>query len=269
MLQQSVRDLSQAFKNWWKGKGRVRSPRFKSRRNRQSMGVCGREFYPTDRGVRFPKIGELKLRWSRPLPSPPTSVTIVRECSGKYYASFVVEAEEAKLPWTPHEVGIDLGLESLAVTSGGEKIAPPKFLRSALRQIGRLQQSLSRKVKGSGSRQKARLLVARAQEKVAHQRLDFLHKLGTQYIRENQTVVLEDLNVAGLSRNRRLAKNIADSGWRMFKTLLEYKASRYGREVVVVSRWEPTSQRCSSCGHLDGKKPLYPLLDLLGLRRPA
>ena len=100
MLQQSVRDLSQAFKNWWKGKGRVRSPRFKSRRNRQSMGVCGREFYPTDRGVRFPKIGELKLRWSRPLPSPPTSVTIVRECSGKYYASFVVEAEEAKLPWT-------------------------------------------------------------------------------------------------------------------------------------------------------------------------
>ena len=141
------------------------------------MGVCGREFYPTDKGVRFPKVGELRLRWSRPLPSPPSSVTIVRECSGKYYASFVVEVEEAKLPWTPKEVGIDLSLASLAVGSDGEKIASPKFLRSALSKIGRLQRSLSRKAKGSSNRQKARLLMARAQEKVAHQRLDFLHKL--------------------------------------------------------------------------------------------
>ena len=256
MLQQSVRDLSQAFKNWWKGKGRVRAPRLKSRRSRQSMGVCGRELYPTDRGVRFPKIGELKLKWSRPLPSPPTSVTIVKECSGRHYASFVVEVEEAKLPWTAREVGLDLGLESLAVRSDDEEIAPPKFLRSALRKIRRLQRSLSRKMKGSGNRQKARLLVARAQEKVANQRLGFLHKLSTTYIRENQTVALEDLNVSGMLKNRRLAKSISDAGWRMFRTLLEYKAVLYGREVVVVSRWEPTSRRCSSCGHLDGKKSL-------------
>ncbi|OOV34753.1 hypothetical protein BO91_01165, partial [Candidatus Synechococcus spongiarum LMB bulk10E] len=126
------------------------------------MGVCGREFYPTDKGIRFPKLGELRLRWSRPLPSPPSSVTIVRECSGKYYASFVVEVEEAKLPWTLREVGLDLGLESLAVTSGGGKIASPKFLRSALRTIRRLQRNLSQKAKGSSNRQKARLLVARA-----------------------------------------------------------------------------------------------------------
>ncbi|MCY4359103.1 MAG: RNA-guided endonuclease TnpB family protein [Cyanobacteria bacterium MAG APA_bin_95] len=220
MLQQSVRDLSQAFKNW------------------------------------FPKIGELKLKWSRPLPSPPTSVTIVKECSGRYYARFVVEVEEIKLPWTAREVGLDLGLESLAVTSGGEEIAPPKFLRSALRKIRRLQRSLSRKMKGSGNRQKARLLVARAQEKMAHQRLDLFHKLSTTYIRENQTVALEDLNVSGMLKNRRLAKNISDAGWRMFRTLLEYKASRYSREVKVISGWEPTSRRCSSCGHLDGKKSL-------------
>ena len=220
------------------------------------MGVCGREFYPTDRGVRFPKIGELKLKWSRPLPSPPTSVTIVKECSDRYYASFVVEVEEAKLPWTPKEVGIDLSLASLAVGSDDEKIAPPKFLRSALRTIRRLQRNLSQKAKGSSNRQKARLLVARAQEKVANQRLDLLHKLSTKYIRENQTVALENLNVSGMLKNRRLAKSISDSGWRMFKTLLEYKASRYGREVVVVCRWEPTSKRCASCRHLDGKKSL-------------
>ncbi|KKZ12498.1 MAG: transposase, partial [Candidatus Synechococcus spongiarum 15L] len=106
------------------------------------------------------------------------------------------------------------------------------------------------------NRQKARLLVARAQEKVANQRLDLLHKLSTKYIRENQTVALENLNVSGMLKNRRLAKSISDSGWRMFKTLLEYKASRYGREVVVVCRWEPTSKRCASCRHLDGKKSL-------------
>ena len=256
VLQQSVRDLSQAFRNWWQGKGRVRAPNFKKRGNRQSIRACGKEFYPTETGVRFPKIGVLRLRWSRPLPSEPSSVTIIKECSGKYYASFVVEVEEEKLPPTPKEVGIDLGLASLAVTSDGEKFAPPRFLRSALRKIGRLQRSLSRKVKGSRNRSKARLLLANAQEKVGAKRLDFLHKLSTQLIRENQMVVLEDLNVSGMLKNRHLAKSISDAGWRMFRTLLEYKAERYGREVRVISRWEPTSQRCSACGHQDGKKSL-------------
>ena len=244
MLQQSVRDLSQAFRNWWQGQGRVRAPNFKKRGNRQSIRACGKEFYPTETGVRFPKIGVLRLRWSRPLPSEPSSVTIIKECSGKYYASFVVE------------VGIDLGLASLAVTSDGDKFAPPRFLRSALRKIGRLQRSLSRKVKGSRNRSKARLLVVKAQEKVGAKRLDFLHKLSTQLIGENQMVVLEDLNVSGMLKNRRLAKSISDAGWRMFRTLLEYKAERYDREVRVISRWEPTSQSCSACGHQDGKKPL-------------
>ena len=256
VLQQSVRDLSQAFRNWWQGKGRVRAPNFKKRGNRQSIRACGKEFYPTETGVRFPKIGVLRLKWSRPLPAEPSSVTIIKECSGKYYASFVVEMEDGKLPPTPKEVGIDLGLASLAVTSDGEKFAPPRFLRSALRKIGRLQRSLSRKVKGSRNRNKARLLVVKAHEKVGSKRLDFLHKLSTQLIRENQTVVLEDLNVSGMLKNRRLAKSISDAGWRMFRTLLEYKAERYGREVRVISHWEPTSQRCSECGHQDGKKPL-------------
>ena len=256
VLQQSVRDLSQAFRNWWQGKGRVHAPNFKKRGNRQSIRACGKEFYPTETGVRFPRIGVLRLRWSRPLPAEPSSVTIIKECSGKYYASFVVEVEDEKLPPTAKEVGIDLGLASLAVTSDGEKFAPPRFLRSALRKIGRLQRSLSQKVKGSRNRSKARLLLANAQEKVGAKRLDFLHKLSTQFIRENQMVVLEDLHVSGMLKNRRLAKSISDAGWRMFRTLLEYKAERYGREVRVISRWEPTSQRCSACGHQDGKKPL-------------
>ena len=256
VLQQSVRDLSQAFRNWWQGQGRVRAPNFKKRGNRQSIRACGKEFYPTETGVRFPRIGVLRLRWSRPLPAEPSSVTIIKECSGKYYASFVVEVEEEKLPPTAKEVGIDLGLASLAVTSDGEKIAPPRFLRSALRKLRRLQRSLSRKVKGSRNRSKARLLVVKAHEKVRSKRLDFLHKLSTQLIRENQTVLLEDLNVSGMLKNRRLAKSISDAGWRMFRTLLEYKAERYGRQVRVIYRWEPTSQRCSACGHQDGKKPL-------------
>ena len=256
MLQQSVRDLSQALRNWWQGKGRVRAPNFKKRGNRQSIRACGKEFYTTETGVRFPKIGVLRLQWSRPLPSEPSSVTIIKECSGKYYASFVVEVEEEKLPPTPKEIGIDLGLASLAVTSDGEKFAPPRFLRSALRKLRRLQRSLSRKVKGSRNRSKARLLVVKAHEKVGSKRLDFLHKLSTQLIRENQTVVLEDLNVSGMLKNHCLAKSISDAGWRMFRTLLEYKAERYGREVRVISRWEPTSQSCSERGHQDGKKSL-------------
>ena len=256
VLQQSVRDLSQAFRNWWQGKGRVRAPNFKKRGNRQSIRAGGEEFYPTETGVRFPRIGVLRLRWSRPLPSEPSSITIIKECSGKYYASFVVEVEEVRLPYTSKKVGVDLGLASLAVTSDGEKFAPPRFLRSALRKIGRLQRSLSRKVKGSRNRSKARLLLANAQEKVGAKRLDFLHKLSTQFIRENQTVVLEDLNVSGMLKNHCLAKSISDAGWRMFRTLLEYKAERYGREVRMISRWEPTSQRCSACGHKDGKKSL-------------
>ena len=113
VLQQSVRDLSQAFRNWWQGQGRVRAPRFKQRSNRQSIRACGKEFYPTETGVRFPRVGVLRLRWSRPLPSEPSSVTIIKECSGKYYASFVVEVEEVRLPSTSKKVGVDLGLASL------------------------------------------------------------------------------------------------------------------------------------------------------------
>ncbi|MYI71867.1 MAG: IS200/IS605 family element transposase accessory protein TnpB [Synechococcus sp. SB0673_bin_10] len=262
MLQQSVRELDKAFRNWWsslsgKRKGpKVCAPRFKRRSNRQSIRICGKEFRPTEKGVRFSRIGELKLVWSRPLPATPGSVTLTKDCAGRYFASFVVEVERSKPEPNGKAVGVDLGLESLAVTSDGEKIAPPRFLRSALKRLRRLNRDLGRKAKGSQNRQKARLRLARAHARVADKRLDHLHKLSTQLIRENQTVVLEDLNVLGMVRNRKLARAIADAGWRLLRTLLESKAEIYGREVKIISRWEPTSQTCSACGHRDGKKSL-------------
>ena len=256
MLQQSVRDLDKAFRNWWKSKGKVRGPRFKRRSNAQSIRICGKEFRATEQGVRFPKIGELKLVWSRALPSPPSSVTIIKDCAGRYFASFVVEVGPEKLPPNGKAVGVDLGLASLAVTSDGEKIAPPKFLRRAHRRLRRLQKALSRKAKGSNNRHRARLLLAKAHATVADKRLDFLHKLSTRLIRENQAVGIEDLNVAGLLKNRKLARSIADAGWRTLRTLLEYKAAMHSRTLQVFCRWHPSSQICSECGHRSDKKPL-------------
>ncbi|KKZ10510.1 MAG: hypothetical protein TE42_09940 [Candidatus Synechococcus spongiarum SP3] len=256
MLQQSAGDLDKAFRSWWKSKGNLRAPRFKRRSHAQSVRICGKEFGPTDHGVRFPKLGELKLCWSRDLPSPPSSVTIIKDCRGQYYASFVVEVEERPLPANGKAVGIDLGLAALVVISDGDKIAPPEFFRSALKRLWRLQRNLKGKVQGSNRLAKARGRVARLHGKVADRRIDVLHKLSTRLIRENQAVVLEDLNVSGILKNRKLSRAIADAGWRMLRTLLEYRAKRYGRELQIISRWEPTSQTCSACGHRDGKKSL-------------
>ena len=193
---------------------------------------------------------------SRVLPSEPSSVTVIKDASGGYFASFVVTVAPTPLPANGKAVDIDLGLVSLAVTSDGEKIAPPKFLRSALGRLGRLQRRLSRKVKGSSSRRTART-VAKAHATVADKHLDFLHKLSTGLPRENQMVVFEDLNVSGILKSRKPVRSIADAGWRHFRAPLESKAERYGREVALVNRWLTTSQRCSTCGHRDGRKELW------------
>jgi len=196
------------------------------------------------------------IEWSRDLPSDPSSVTVIRDASGRFFASFVVEVEPTPLPANGKAVGIDLGLASLAVTSDGEKLAPPRFLRSALKRLRRLQRNLKHKQRGSNRLAIARRKVAKLHAKVGDRRLDYLHQLSTRIIRENQTVVLEDLNVSGMLKNRKLARSIADAGWRQLRILLESKAEQYGREVVVINRWLPTSQVCSTCGHHDGKKDL-------------
>ena len=265
VLQQAVADANTAHRNWLssltgKRKGpKLGAPRFRSRRdNRQAVRFTkNARFCVTTGGkLRLPKIGDVPVRWSRDLPSDPSSVTVILDAAGRYHASFVVDiGDPASLPPVDAEVGIDLGLTSFAVLSNGKVIENPRYLRKAERRLKRAQQALSRKQKGSANRAKARVKVARAHVRVADARRDFAHKLSTTITRENQAVYVEDLAVKGLARTR-LAKSVHDAGWGMFLTLLADKATRYGRTFARVDRWFPSSQICSACGVQDGPKPL-------------
>ncbi|MET9046701.1 RNA-guided endonuclease TnpB family protein [Streptomyces sp. NPDC004362] len=263
VLRQSLRDLDTAYKNYFdalKGKRpRMGAPRLKSKRdNRQSIRFTANAAWRITPGgkLRLPKIGDLKVKWSRSLPSTPTTVTVVKDAAGRYFASFVVETDACEvLPQTTPELGIDLGLGHVAVLSDGTKVDCPRFLRRAEKRLKKAQRDLSRKQKGSNNRGKARVKVARAHARVADARREFHHRLSTRLIRENQAIAVEDLCVKGLARTR-LAKSVHDAGWSAFLSMLEYKAARYGRTLVKVGRFEPTSQVCSVCGVKDGPKPL-------------
>jgi putative transposase len=237
----------------------VARPRFKSRKDtRQAIRFTASARFkvlPNGR-LRLPKIGDVPVRWSRPLPSQPSSVTVIRDSAGRYFASFVVQTEPGPLPAAEPVIGIDLGLKHFAVLSDGRKIASPRFLRRAEKKLRRAQRSLSRKQDGSANRAKARLRVARVHARVADARREFCHQLSTALIRENQAVAVEDLCVRGLARTR-LARSVHDAGWSAFTGMLEYKARRYGREFVRIGRFEPTSQTCSACGIKDGPRPLH------------
>lgn len=201
------------------------------------------------------KVGKLKVKWSRRLPTPPTSMTVVKDSSGRYFLSFVVDTEPVILPELETEVGLDLGLSHFAVLSDGLKVRSPRFLRRAEKKLRRAQKNLSRKEKGSNNRAKARVEVARWHAKVADRRRDWHHKLSTKIIRENQAVYVEDLAVSAMGRTR-LAKSVHDAGWSSFVNMLKYKAAKYGRHFGKIGRFEPTSQICSVCGAKDGPKPL-------------
>jgi len=261
-LQQSIRDLDGAYRNFWnscsgKRKGRkIRPPRFKKRRGKQSIRIVGAGFAATDKGVKLPKMGVIPVVWSRELPSKPSSVTIIKDAAGRYFASFVVEVEPQPLTGGSPGVGIDLGIATFATLSDGEKVYAPNPLKRNLKRLRKLQRSLSRKQKGSKRGSRARLKVAKLHAHITDIRTDFLHKLSTRIIRENQVVIVEDLNVTGMVKNRKLSRAISDLGWRQFRTMLEAKAEKHCRDFRVISRWEPTSQRCSDCGELGGKKEL-------------
>lgn len=261
-LQQSLKDLELAFKNYFdsctgKRKGaKVSLPKFKKRKSAQSARFMSNAFKLREHKVYLAKIGDVKVIWSRPLPSAPTSVTVIKDAADRYFLSFVVEINPLPLPDNGLSVGVDLGIIDFATLSSGEKIKAPKPLKENLKKLKRLQKRLSRKEKGSKRRERARKAVARLHARIKDIRADFLHKLSTRLIRENQTIVLEDLNTKGLVKNKKLSRAISDLGWRTFRDMLEAKSLMYGRELVVINRWEPTSQRCSCCGQIGGKKEL-------------
>jgi len=264
VLQQALADLNEAYRNFFnsltgKRKGpKVAPPRFRSRKDsRQSVRFTANARLKVlgDGRLRLPKIGDVPVRWSRALPSAPSSVTVIRDAAGRFFASFVIETEPRPLPETDAECGIDLGLGHFAVMDDGTKVAAPKFLRRAEKKLKRAQRDLSRKQKGSANRDRARVKVARAHARVTGARRDFHHKLSTRIIRENQAVTVEDLAVKALARTK-LAKSVHDAGWSAFVSMLEYKAKLYGREFRKAGRFEPTSQVCSACGVKDGPKPL-------------
>jgi len=209
--------------------------------------------------LRLPKIGDVEVRWSRDLPSAPSSVTVIRDASGRYFASFVVQTDPAadatRFPEADSDVGIDLGLTSFAVLSDGTKVSSPRFLRRAERKLKHAQRAHSRKQNGSRNKEKSRRRLARAHAMVTARRADFHHKVSASIIRDNQAVYVEDLCVAGLARTK-LTKSIYDAGWAAFVRMLEYKAARHGRRFAKVGRFEPTSRTCSACGCNDGPKPL-------------
>jgi putative transposase len=260
-LVQACNDARRAYRNWFdslaqRRKGRqVGHPVFRRKHGRQSIRLTRNGFSLRGRRLYVAKVGQIKVRWSRPLPSVPSSVTLIREPDGRYYASFVVDRAPAPLPASEHEVGVDVGLDRLVVTSGGEIIANPRFLRARQRRLAMAQRAMSRKQKGSANRAKAGHRVAVLHRKVRETRRDHAHKIALWLIRENQAVYAEDLAVSGLARAW-LAKSVHDAGWAQLLRLIGEKAEYYGRGFYRIGRFVPTSQTCCECGASDGPKPL-------------
>lgn len=247
-LQQTLRHLDLAFRNHLAG--RARYPVFKTKRGRQSATYVASAFsYDGGRLTLGRMRGPLDIRWSRRFGGRPSSVAVSKDAAGRYFVSFTVEEETEAKRRVVRAIGIDLGIHTLIATSDGETISSPRPFRRAERRLSKAHRDLSRKQRGSRNREKARLTLARAYARVADTRMDYLHKLTTTLIDENQVICVEGLSVQALHRKRRLAKPLRDLAWGELLRQLEYKASWYGRTLVRIDRYFPSSKRCSSCGH--------------------
>jgi putative transposase len=250
-LQQALRHLDSAFRNFFEG--RARYPTFRKKRGRQAATYASSAFrWDTEtRTLTLAKMDiPLDIHWSRSFQGVPSTVTVSKDTAGRYFVSFLVDEDIQPLPVAMAMVGVDMGLKDLVVFSTGEKVANSKHLRRSERKLAHAQRNLARKKLGSKNRDKARLKVARVHAKIADQRSDGLHKLTTRLIRENQTICIESLAVKNMVRNHSLAKAISDAGWGELVRLLEYKAAWYGRTLVRIDRWYPSSQRCHVCGYI-------------------
>jgi len=257
VLQQSLRNLDTAFTNFFER--RAQYPKFKSRRHRQSARYATNAFTFRDGRIILAKQSEpLDIAWSRPLPDNAKilNLTVSRDTSGRYFVSILVETDIKPLGKTKAEVGIDVGIKTLATTSDGEKIENPHPLLRCEKRLKRLQRRLSRKVEGGANRKKIRFKVANLHARISDARRDALQKFTTKIARENQAIFVEGLNVVGMVKNHNLAKHIVDAAFGEIFRELEYKAEWYGRTYFRLDKFFPSSKLCSSCGHLLDELPL-------------
>lgn len=256
-VQQALRHLQTAFNNFFAK--RAAYPTFKRKDGPQSAEYTTSAFKWDGRALKLAKMdAPLAIRWSRTIPKAAkvTTVTVSKDAAGRYFVSLLCDDTVSPKPEVTGKVGIDLGLTHFAILSTGEKVAAPNTFRRYEKKLAKLQRRLAKKTKGSNRREKAKLKVARLHAKIADARRDFLHKLSTRLINENQVIAIESLSVSNMQKNRCLSKSISDASWSEFVRQLEYKARWYGRELIGIDRWYPSSKRCSDCGYTMPKMPL-------------
>ena len=250
-LQQALRHLDSAFVNFFEG--RAEYPVFKKKHNDQSATYASNAFQWDGTSLTLAKMdAPLDIRFHRPLPegAKPTTITVTKDRANRYFVSILLAEEIKPLPLSPKMVGLDLGLKSLVVTSDGQDIANPKYFARDEKKLAKVQRNLARKKKGSKNRAKARLKVARLHAKIADRRRDYQHKLSTRIVNENQVVCVESLAVKNMVKNHSRALAISDVGWGELVRQLDYKSHWYGRTLVKIDRWHPSSKRCSACGYV-------------------